>query len=79
MTPVSSRKVSIKEGQTCAFQRSTEKLFSNDLCVLPWMARGAKAMPLAEKIHSRPSIKITNIYTLLLKEMQNLGVIPNVL
>lgn len=64
MTPVSSRKVSIKEGQTSAFQRSTEKLISNDLYVLPWMARGAKATPLAEKIHSRPSIKITNIYTL---------------
>lgn len=63
MTPVSSRKVSIEEGQTSAFQGSTEKLITNDLYVLPCLASGAKT-PLAEKIHSHPNIKTTNIYTL---------------
>lgn len=59
-------------------EESTENLITNDLYTLPWLAESAKT-PLSEKIHSHPSIKITHIYTLLLNEMQNLGLIPNVL
>lgn len=74
--PVTSRKVYTEE-QTSAFQGATEKLITGIwLCSY---GRQEVTEQWSWQNTLSPRIKITNVCTLLLKEMQNLGRISNVL